>query len=141
MVGKPKGSRPRASPPEHRVGLANLGTLDARVPTGAPADNPPGDLGHAAAWRGASVVMISHSMGMAGRTRNHHNQPTRARSEQRQRQVMLAARVNAEEEHRIRDAAKAQNVSVASLIRKAVLAAVEQPSLSESECRAAPAVG
>jgi hypothetical protein len=68
---------------------------------------------------------------MAAHTRNHHNQPTRTRSEHRQRQVMLAARVNTEEERRIRDAAKAQNVSVASLIRKAVLAAVEQPSLSE----------
>jgi predicted HicB family RNase H-like nuclease len=39
---------------------------------------------------------------------------------------MLAARVNTEEERRIRQAAKAQNISVASLIRSAVLAAVEQ---------------
>src|SRR5713101_4242276 len=55
--------------------------------------------------------------------------PERARSEQRQRQVMLAARVNSDEERLIREAAKARNVSVASLIRSAVLAAVEQPSL------------
>jgi uncharacterized protein (DUF1778 family) len=34
---------------------------------------------------------------------------------------MLAARVNADEERRIRQAAKAQGVSVASLIRDAVL--------------------
>jgi len=78
-------------------------------------------------------------MGMAAHTRNHHNQPMRTRSEQRQRQVMLAARVNAEEERRIREAARAQNVSVASLIRSAVLAAVEQASLPE--CRRYPAVG
>jgi hypothetical protein len=78
-------------------------------------------------------MMISHPMGMAGPTRNHRNRPERARSEQRQRQVMLAARVNSDEERRIREAAKAQNVSVASLIRNAVLAAVEQPQASE--CR------
>jgi predicted HicB family RNase H-like nuclease len=66
-------------------------------------------------------------MDMAARTRNHQNQPIRARSEQRQRQVMLAARVNTEEERRIRAAAKAQQISVASLIRQAVLAAVEEP--------------
>jgi hypothetical protein len=94
----------------------------------APADYPPGDLGLTAAWRGASAGRIGHPVGMAAHTRNHHNQPAQTRSEQRQRQVMLAARVNADEERRIRDAAKAQNVSVASLIRKAVLAAVEQPS-------------
>jgi hypothetical protein len=46
------------------------------------------------------------------------------KSEQRQRQVMLAARVNAEEENRIRQAAQAQGISVASLIRTAVLRAV-----------------
>ena len=69
-------------------------------------------------------------MDMAARTQNHQNQPTRARSEQRQRQVMLAARVNSEEERRIRAAAKAQRISVASLIRQAVLAAVEQPAAS-----------
>lgn len=67
-------------------------------------------------------------MNMAAHTRNRHNPSMRTRSEQRQRQVMLAARVNAEEERRIREAAKARNVSVASLIRNAVLAAVEQPS-------------
>jgi uncharacterized protein (DUF1778 family) len=39
---------------------------------------------------------------------------------------MLAARVNADEERRIRQAAKAQGVSVASLIRNSVLAAAEQ---------------
>lgn len=53
------------------------------------------------------------------------NSPRRPRSEQRQRQVMLAARVNPEEERLIRAAARAQHTSVASLIRKAVLAAVE----------------
>ena len=62
---------------------------------------------------------------MAARTRNDRNQPARTRSEHRQRQVMLAARVNLEEERRIREAAKARNVSVASLIRSAVLAAVD----------------
>jgi predicted HicB family RNase H-like nuclease len=70
-------------------------------------------------------------MGMSAHAQNHHNQPARARSEQRQRQVMLAARVNSEEERRIRAAAKAQRISVASLIRKAVLAAVDQTSSSE----------
>jgi hypothetical protein len=55
----------------------------------------------------------------------------RPRSEQRQRQVMLALRVNPEEERCIREAAKAQRVSVASLIRKAVLAAAEQPAETE----------
>jgi uncharacterized protein (DUF1778 family) len=43
-------------------------------------------------------------------------------SEQRQRQHLLAARVNAEEESRIRRAANAQGVSVAAFIRAAVLA-------------------
>ena len=59
---------------------------------------------------------------MADATLNHHNEPARPRSEQRQRQVMLAARVNADEERRIRETAKARGVSVASLIRSAVLA-------------------
>ncbi|HEY1915535.1 MAG TPA: hypothetical protein VGH27_08165 [Streptosporangiaceae bacterium] len=63
---------------------------------------------------------------MATDTRNHHNPPARPRSERRQRQIMLAARVNADEERRIREAAKAQNISVAHLIRTAVLAATEQ---------------
>lgn len=63
---------------------------------------------------------------MATHPQNHRNGPIRSRSEQRQRQVMLAARVNSDEERRIREAAKAQNISVASLIRSAVLAAVEQ---------------
>jgi uncharacterized protein (DUF1778 family) len=39
---------------------------------------------------------------------------------------MLAARVSPDEERRIREAAKARNVSIASLIRNAVLAAVEE---------------
>jgi uncharacterized protein (DUF1778 family) len=39
---------------------------------------------------------------------------------------MLAARVNRDGERRIREAAKARNIPVASLIRSAVLAAVEQ---------------
>lgn len=47
-------------------------------------------------------------------------------SEKRQRQVMLTARVNPDEERRIRQAAIAQGVSVASLIRSAVLAATER---------------
>jgi uncharacterized protein (DUF1778 family) len=42
-------------------------------------------------------------------------------SEQRQRQRLLAARVNAEEERRIRRAADAEGVSVAAFIRQAVL--------------------
>lgn len=67
-------------------------------------------------------------MDMAAPIRNRHNQPTRTKSEQRQRQVMLAARVNSEEERRIREAAKARKISVASLIRTAVLAAVEEHS-------------
>lgn len=65
-------------------------------------------------------------MAMATDTRNHHNPPARPRSERRQRQVMLAARVNADEERRIRQAARAQNISVAHLIRKAVLAAAAE---------------
>jgi uncharacterized protein (DUF1778 family) len=44
---------------------------------------------------------------------------------------MLAARVNSEEERRIRDAAKAQRISVAGFIRKAVLAAAGQPAGTE----------
>jgi uncharacterized protein (DUF1778 family) len=43
-------------------------------------------------------------------------------SEQRQRQRLLAARVSAEEERRIRQAADAQGVSVGAFIRQAVLA-------------------
>jgi uncharacterized protein (DUF1778 family) len=39
---------------------------------------------------------------------------------------MLAARVNADEERRIREAAQAKGISVASLIRSAVLAAADQ---------------
>lgn len=62
---------------------------------------------------------------MAAHARNNHNRLEKARSEQRQRQVMLAARVNSDEERRIREAARARNVSVASLIRNAVLAAVD----------------
>lgn len=62
--------------------------------------------------------------------------PDRPRSEHRQRQVMLALRVNPEEERRVREAAKAQRVSVASLIRKAVLAAAEKPTETEwGACR------
>jgi uncharacterized protein (DUF1778 family) len=53
-------------------------------------------------------------------------QRSRRGSEQRQRQVMLTARVNPDEERRIRQAADAKGVSVASLIRSAVLAAAEQ---------------
>lgn len=44
-------------------------------------------------------------------TKRASDQPGRTRSEQRQRQVMLGARVNPEEERRIRDAAKAQRIS------------------------------
>jgi len=51
----------------------------------------------------------------------------RPKSETRQRQVMLAARVNPDEERRIRQAAEAQGVSVASLIRSTVLAAAKRP--------------
>lgn len=54
------------------------------------------------------------------------NRPKRPKSEQRQRRVMLAARVNPDEERRIRQAADAKGVSVASLMRSAVLAAVAQ---------------
>ena len=92
----------------------------------APADYPPPDaVRFRSACRGESAVTIGHSKDMAARTRNHHNRPEKSRSEQRQRQVMLAARVNSDEERRIREAAKARNVSVASLIRNAVLAAVD----------------
>jgi uncharacterized protein (DUF1778 family) len=39
---------------------------------------------------------------------------------------MLTARVNPDEERRIREAARTQGISVASLIRSAVLAAADQ---------------
>jgi uncharacterized protein (DUF1778 family) len=52
-------------------------------------------------------------------------QRKRPKSEQRQRQVMVAARVNPDEERRIRQAADARGVSVASLIRSAVLATAD----------------
>lgn len=71
-------------------------------------------------------MRTSQSGGMSADTRNPHNPHVRPRSERRQRQIMLAARVNADEERRIREAAKARNVSVATLIRTAVLEAAEQ---------------
>jgi predicted HicB family RNase H-like nuclease len=64
-----------------------------------------------------------HDMHMASDDLEH---PKRPKSEQRQRQVMLAARVNPDEERQIREAAKARGISVASLIRSAVLGAVSQ---------------
>ena len=62
------------------------------------------------------------SMRMAPRD---SQRPRRPRSEQRQRQVMLTARVNPDEERQIRQAAAAQGISVARLIRSAVLAVTE----------------
>ena len=59
-------------------------------------------------------------------TPHDSERPRRPRSEQRQRQVMLTARVNPDEERQIRQAADAKGISVASLIRSAVLAATEQ---------------
>lgn len=63
---------------------------------------------------------------MAACIEEHQSQTPRPRSERRQRQTMVAARVNSDEERRIREAARAQNISVARLIRNAVLAAVDQ---------------
>jgi len=51
---------------------------------------------------------------------------SRQGTEQRKRQVSLTARVNPDEERQIRQAADARGVSVASLIRSAVLAAAGQ---------------
>jgi uncharacterized protein (DUF1778 family) len=51
---------------------------------------------------------------------------SRQGSEQRQRQVSLTARVNPDEERQIRQAAAERGISVASLIRSAVLAAADQ---------------
>ncbi len=56
-------------------------------------------------------------------TPNDQKPRSRQGSEQRQRQVMLTARVNHDEERQIRQAAAAQGISVASLIRSTVLAA------------------
>lgn len=58
-----------------------------------------------------------------------HDAPHRKRpkSETRQRQVMLAARVNPDEERQIRDAAHRRGISVATLLREAALNAAEQP--------------
>ena len=108
------------------VGPDHLGSLDARVLARRAGGLSAERIGFGPAWRGVSARKFSHPMGMASRTGNDHKQPIRVRSEQRQRRVMLAARVNSEEERRIREAAKARNVSVASLIRDAVLSAVER---------------
>jgi uncharacterized protein (DUF1778 family) len=67
--------------------------------------------------------MLGHHVPMAASGTKRVKRP---KSEQRQRQVMLAARVNPEEENRIRQAAQARGISVASLIRTAVLNAVSQ---------------
>jgi uncharacterized protein (DUF1778 family) len=62
-------------------------------------------------------------MDMAIHDAKQHKRP---RSEQRRRNVMLAARVNPDEERLIRQAADRDGVSVATLIRNAALrAAVE----------------
>jgi uncharacterized protein (DUF1778 family) len=53
---------------------------------------------------------------------------TRKHSEVRQRQVMLAIRVNADEEKRIRAAAKRRGMSVAALLRESALSAADQVS-------------
>jgi hypothetical protein len=81
----------------------------------APADNP----------RVESAGSIGNAKGMVAPS-TRRTQPKQVRSERRQRQAMLAARVSPDEERRIREAAKARNVSIASLIRNAVLAAVEE---------------
>lgn len=52
--------------------------------------------------------------------------PRRPKSEQRQRQVMLAARVNPDEARQIREAADRHGVSVATLIRNAALSAAAE---------------
>jgi uncharacterized protein (DUF1778 family) len=59
-------------------------------------------------------------------TPSDSERPKRAKSEQRQRQVMLTARVNPDEERAIRQAAAERGISVAKLIRSAVLAAAMQ---------------
>jgi uncharacterized protein (DUF1778 family) len=56
------------------------------------------------------------TMTLAGQERR-----SRRGSERRQRQVTLAARVTLDEEQQIREAARRRGVSVASLIRDAVL--------------------
>src|ERR1022692_530002 len=69
------------------------------------------------AWRPPSACGIRHDGEMTVPDVDRHKRP---KSEVRQRQVMLAARVNPDEERRIRQAAVAQGISIASLIRKAV---------------------
>ena len=54
------------------------------------------------------------------------DQHKRPKSEQRKRQVMLAARVNPDEERRIRQAADRSGISVATLIRDAALRAAAE---------------
>jgi len=60
---------------------------------------------------------------MAPHDAEHRKRP---KSETRQRQVMLAARVNPDEEQQIREAADRHGVSVATLIRNAALSAAAE---------------
>lgn len=68
-------------------------------------------------------MKISEPVSMSPLDMKQHQHPVRQRSENRRRHVMLAARVNAEEERQIREAARRQKISVATLLRTAALAA------------------
>jgi uncharacterized protein (DUF1778 family) len=57
----------------------------------------------------------------------------RKHSNVRQRQVMLAIRVNPDEEQRIREAARRRGISVARLLRESALAAAELESAREGD--------
>ena len=61
---------------------------------------------------------IRHPMCMASLDTKQHKTP---KSERRQRRVMLAARVNPDEERQIRQAADRHGISVATLLRDAAL--------------------
>jgi len=65
------------------------------------------------------IRLVRQPKQMAPHDSEHHKRP---KSEQRQRRVMLAARVNADEERQIRQAADRRGISVATLIRDAALA-------------------
>lgn len=66
---------------------------------------------------------IGQPIGMAPHDPEQHKKP---KSEQRRRHVMLAARVNPDEERQIRQAAHRHGVSVATLIRSAALRAASE---------------
>jgi hypothetical protein len=88
----------------------------------------------ASARHGLSAPIVSDAEPVSADERKARN---RQGSEKRQRHVMLTARVNPEEERRIREAARAKGMSVASLIRSAVLAAADGPVNAPVQYRAA----